>query len=111
MTMNIDLKQLRSHVGQLKAARQSSPIGKVKSGATEVIRNNLDELERMYREDGVTWTEIAAGLAVQGVTQGDGQPITGKRLTALIHNIKVQKEKVRATLAGEYPGTHRSRRR
>jgi|SRR3954470_1555441 hypothetical protein len=91
--MDIDLERLRNYVKQLKADRQDSPIGKTKSGATQVIRNNLEELERMYREDGVTWTEIAAGLAAQGVTQGDSQPITGRRLTALMHNIKVQEEK------------------
>ncbi len=47
----------------------------------------------MHREDGATWTEIVAGLAAQGVTQGDGQPITGRRLTALMHNIRVQEER------------------
>ena len=99
--MNIDLKQLRNYVGQMRSGRQDSPIGKIKSGATEVIRQNLVELERMYREDGATWTEIAAGLAAQGVTQGDGQPITGRRLTALIHNIKVQQEKARSAATGD----------
>ena len=101
--MNIDLKQLRQYVSQMRTGRQDSPIGKIKSGATRVIRQNLAELERMYREDGATWTEIAAGLAAQGVTQGDGQPITGRRLTALIHNIKVQQEKARPTPDSEDP--------
>jgi hypothetical protein len=91
--MNIDLENLRNYVTQLKADRQDSPIGRVKSGATEVIRKNLKELERMHQEDGATWTEIAAGLAAQGVTQGNGQPITGRRLTALMHNIRVQEER------------------
>jgi hypothetical protein len=94
--MDIDLERLRNFVKKLKADRQDSPIGKTKSGATQIIRNNLEELERMYREDGVTWTEIAAGLAAQGVTQGDGQPITGRRLTALMHNIRVQEGKSQA---------------
>jgi hypothetical protein len=98
--MNIDVKKLRDYVRQIRTDRQDSPIGKIKSGATQVIRQNLVELERMYREHGATWSEIAAGLAAQGVTQGDGQPITGKRLTALIHNIKVQQEKVKATNGG-----------
>ncbi|MES2029319.1 MAG: hypothetical protein V4477_09105 [Pseudomonadota bacterium] len=93
MAMDIDLKSLRDYVKLLKAERQDSPIGKIKSGATEIIRKNLRELERMHREDGATWTEIAAGLAAQGVTQGDGQPITGRRLTALMHNIRVQEER------------------
>ena len=55
----------------------------------------------MHREDGATWTEIAAGLAAQGVTQGDGQPITGRRLTALMHNIRVQEERRRNKKNGE----------
>lgn len=61
-----------------------------------MIRKNIRQLERMREEDGATWTEIAAGLAAQGVTQGDGKPITGRRLTALMHNIRVQKERSRA---------------
>lgn len=98
--MDIDLKSLRDYVKLLKAERQDSPIGKIKSGATEIIRTNLRELERMHREDGATWTEIAAGLAAQGVTQGDGQPITGRRLTALMHNIRVQEERLLAREKG-----------
>lgn len=99
--MSIDLERLRDYVKSLKAERQDSPIGKVKSGATEIIRRNRQELERMHREDGATWTEIAAGLAAQGVTQGDGQPITGRRLTALMHNIRVQEERRRNKKNGE----------
>lgn len=93
--MSIDLERLRDHVKSLKAERPESPIGKVKSGATEIIRRNRHELERMHHQDGATWTEIAAGLAAQGVTQGDGLPITGRRLTALMHNIKAQEERLR----------------
>lgn len=93
--MSIDLERLRDYVKSLKAERRDSPIGKIKSGATEIIRKNRQELERMHREDGATWTEIAAGLAAQGVTQGDGQPITGRRLTALMHNIRVQEQRLR----------------
>lgn len=105
--MNIDLEDLRNFVKQLKADRQESPIGRVKSGATEVIRKNLRQLERMHDEDGATWTEIAAGLAAQGVTQGDGKPITGRRLTALMHNIRVQEERRQAKEAkSDAPGGH-----
>lgn len=92
--MNIDLKRLRTDVKRLKAKRVASPIGKTKTGATEVIRNNLDELERMHLVDGATWMEIAAALAAQGVTQGDGLPITGRRLTALMHHIRVRSDKL-----------------
>jgi hypothetical protein len=93
--MNVDLKRLRGEVKRLKAGRVASPIGKIKTGATEIIRSNFDELERLHREDGATWTEIASGLAAQGVTQGAGQPLTGRRLTALMHNIRTRTEKLK----------------
>ena len=93
--MKIDLKRLRSDVKRLKASRVDSPIGKVKTGATEIIRRHFDELERMHHKDGASWTEIAASLAEQGVTQGDGRPLTGRRLTALMHNIRVRAEKLK----------------
>lgn len=93
--MDIDLKGLRAHVKQLKAHRANSPIGKIKTGATEVIRANFEEIERLHREDGATWTEIASGLAAQGVTQGKGLPLTGRRLTALMHNIRTRAEKLK----------------
>lgn len=92
--MNIDLKGLRAHVKQLKARRATSPIGKIKTGATEVIRANFEEIERLHHEEGASWTEIASGLAAQGVTQGDGQPLTGRRLTALMHNVRTRARKL-----------------
>jgi hypothetical protein len=94
--MNIDLKGLRAHVKQLKARRATSPIGKIKTGATEVIRANFKEIERLHREEGASWTEIASGLAAQGVTQGEGQPLTGRRLTALMHNIRTRADKLKS---------------
>jgi len=94
--MNIDLKRLHTDVKRLKAARVGSPIGKIKTGATEIIRNNFDELVRLHHEDGATWTEIASGLAAQGVTQGEGQPLTGRRLTALMHNVRTRAEKLKS---------------
>jgi hypothetical protein len=96
--MDIDLKRLHTDVKRLKAGRVASPIGKIKTGATEIIRKNFDELERMHREDGATWPEIAAGLAAQGVTQGDGLPITGRRLTALMHHIRVRADKLKGLI-------------
>ena len=50
----------------------------------------------MHYQDGASWNEIAAGLAAQGVTQGGGQPLTGRRLTALMHNIRVRTEKLKS---------------
>lgn len=102
----MDMKRLRSDVKLLKASRVDSPIGRVKTGATDVIRRHFDELERMHHEDGASWTEIAAGLAAQGVTQGDGQPLTGRRLTALMHNVRIRAEKLRTKGATRAPNRH-----
>jgi hypothetical protein len=101
--MKIDLKLLRSDVHRLKAGRVDTPIGKIKTGATEIIRRHFDELERMHHEDGASWNEIAAGLADQGLTQGNGQPLTGRRLTALLHNIRVRSEKSKSKGAMRSP--------
>src|SRR5471032_1124918 len=87
----MDLKKLRADVQMLKAKRSPSPIGRTKTGATAVLRKHFAEFKRMH-EDGVKWTEIAAGLAVQGIKQGDGEGITGRRVTALMKNIARQNE-------------------
>jgi hypothetical protein len=102
--MKIDLKRLRSDVQRLKADRVDSPIGKRRTGATEIIREHFDELERMHYEDGASWNEIAAGLAAQGVTQGKGEAITGRRLTALMHNIRVRRAKLKTKRPFRQPG-------
>jgi hypothetical protein len=91
--MKIDLNLLRADVKTRTLSRAASPIGRVKTGATEVIRENLAELLQM-RADGASWPELAAGLAAQGVIQGDNEPLTGRRLTALINNIKVRSAKL-----------------
>ena len=70
-----------------KATREQSPIGRRKTGATDVIRKHFSEIQRLHFEDGVRWTELAAALADQGVTQGDGKRLTGRRLTALMNNL------------------------
>jgi hypothetical protein len=95
-------------VKRLKADRVASPIGKIKTGATEIIRSHFDELERMHYQDGASWNEIAAGLAAQGVMQGDGQPLKGRRLTALMHNIRVRAVKLKSKGALRSPSENLS---
>jgi len=90
--MKLDLKRLHADARRLKAVRVGSPIGRPKTGATDVIRQQYSEIMRMHDEDGCRWTEIANALAAQGVTQGRGAPLTGRRLTALMRNIALQKE-------------------
>lgn len=114
--MKIDLNRLRTDVKTRTLSRAVSPIGRVKTGATEVIRANLVELLKM-RDEGASWPELAAGLAAQGLTQGDNEPLTGRRLTALINNIKVRDAKLAktadrraaTTFAVETPSASRNR--
>ncbi len=82
---SIDLKKLRRTVAARKAARPDGigPGGRVATGAMALVRSNLGAFDEL-RASGATWAEIAAGLAEQGMTQGDGEPITAKRLTALV---------------------------
>jgi hypothetical protein len=96
--MAIDTKRLGMDVRRMKAIRIDTPIGRMKTGATNVIRKNYSELLRMHNEDNCRWTEIAKALGDQGVTQGDGDPLTGRRLTALMHNIARQREKERTRI-------------
>lgn len=57
-----------------------------------VVRENLDLFDRMRVEDpALTWADIAVSLGKQGVLQRDGQPITAKRLAALISTIRKQR--------------------
>jgi hypothetical protein len=91
--MGIDPKRLRNDAMRLKAAQEHSPIGRRKTGATEVIREHFTEIRRLHFEEGARWTEIAAALADQGVTQGDRKRLTGRRLTGLMRNVALQIEK------------------
>src|ERR1700731_2502370 len=91
--MAINLNRLPADLKQLKTVRAGKPIGRPKTGATEVIRQQYFEIVRMHDDDGYRWTEIAVALAAQGVTQGPGSPITGRRLTALMRNVARQIEK------------------
>lgn len=85
----IDLTLLRRDVQELLRRRSSSFEGRRPTGAMAVVRDNLDAFRTM-RAGGATWVQIAEALANQGVTQGDGDRITAKRLTALIHSVARQ---------------------
>lgn len=82
---SIDLKKLRRTVAARQAARPDGigPGGRVPTGAMALVRANLSAFDEL-RAGGATWAEIAAGLAEQGMTQNGGEPITAKRLTALV---------------------------
>jgi hypothetical protein len=88
--LKIDLKRLKADVDRIQRDRPANvgPGGRRLTGSMAVVRENLMALEAMKASR--SWVTIASGLAAQGVTQGDGQPITAKRLTALIASVKRQ---------------------
>lgn len=102
--IDLDLRKLRRDVAKSQASRPVglAPGGRRATGSMAVVRRHLAQLDAL-RSDGATWAEIAAGLAGQGVTQGEGLPITAKRLTALVTLIRkaeARKTAVQAKRAG-----------
>ena len=97
---DLDFKRLKKHVDQRIASRPLGigPGGRRRTGAMEIVRASLPQLETL-RAAGATWVDLAAGLAEQGVTQGDGRPLSADRLTALVASIRKQNAKRSATLA------------
>lgn len=92
----VNLKQLTLDIERNRKQRlQGDGRGRRVTGSMQIIRDNLAEIEGLHRS-GATWVDIAAGLAAQGVMQGDGQPITSKRLTSLIASIRRQDDTRRA---------------
>lgn len=84
--MDLDLRKLKGDVAKRQAARPVgvAPGGRRATGSMAIVRQHLADLEAL-RAKGATWAEIAAGLAEQGMTQGEaGEPITAKRLTAIV---------------------------
>ncbi len=89
--MPLDPDKLRQDVEVLSAERDQSSgsRGRPRSGAMSAIRQHLTAITAL-RDDGATWPDIAAALATQGIVQGDGTPLTGRHLTALIASIRRQ---------------------
>ena len=53
------------------------------------VRQHLPAIEVLH-DEGASWVDIAAGLTAQGLVQGNGAPLTGRWLTALIASIRRQ---------------------
>ena len=71
------------------------PVGSATTGATAIIRANLD-LIRKLRADGTRWAAIADALSAQGVhrlVDGERRPLNATRLTALVKAIEQQDER------------------
>lgn len=93
----LDLPRLRRDLKRRLDARPhgQGPNGRVGTGSMAIVRAHLETFEQMHR-DGASWVDIAAGLAAQGVTQGIGdaaQPITARRLTALMASVRRERER------------------
>jgi hypothetical protein len=82
--MRIDSKRLTKDCAKAQSMLVASGQAHCGTGATAIIEPVLP-LIRDLRRQKHSWSAIAAALARQGVVQGvDRQPITPRRLTALI---------------------------
>lgn len=91
----LDVSRLRQDVEANEAAKEARGAkrdGRVKSGSMQAVRENLSQIKSLHA-DGHIWNTIAEALATQGMTQGDGDPITGRRLSALVSAIEKQAER------------------
>jgi len=93
----LDLKRLRADIAKHENEKASAPAARRLTGAMAIVRDNLAEIEALNAA-GKSWAAIAAALAQQGVTQGENQPITARRLTALIASVKREATRQEAKL-------------
>jgi hypothetical protein len=85
--MQINAKRLTKDCSNAQSALATSGCGHRGTGATAIIEPVLPLICDL-RKQKHSWSAIAAALARQGVVQGvDRQPITARRLTALISAI------------------------
>jgi hypothetical protein len=98
--MSIDSKRLAKDCATAQAALAANGHALRRTGATAVIEPILP-LIRELRARKHSWAAIAAALAKQGVVQGiDREPITERRLTALISAINKRVRQQEARLSG-----------
>ena len=92
--LKLNLSQLKQSVNQKKAGRPDGvgPGGWKLTGSKQIVRDHLPAFDEL-KAAGATWVEIAAGLAAQGVIQGDNKPMTSKRLTALVSAVRKEAAK------------------
>ncbi|MCB4806470.1 DNA-binding transcriptional MerR regulator [Methylobacterium brachiatum] len=90
--MPLDPKRLARDAKRAQAQRPDSTIGRETTGVTRAVRAGLPVI-RQLRAAGVTWAAIAEALSAQGVTQGEGQPLTASRLTAIVTQVEAQERR------------------
>ena len=82
-------KRLARDAKRAQAQRPDSSIGRETTGVTRAVRAGLPII-RQLRAAGVTWAAIAEAMSAQGVTQGEGRPLTATRLTAIVTQVEAQ---------------------
>src|SRR5665213_1729690 len=98
--MQINSKRLTKDCAAAQAASADSRHAHRNTGATAIIETILP-LIRELRAQKFSWAAIASALAAQGVVQGsDRQPITARRLTALISAIDKRERRRESRLSG-----------
>jgi hypothetical protein len=100
--MQVDAKRLTKDCAKAQSMLAASGRAHCGTGATAIIEPILP-LIRGLREQKHSWAAIAAALARQGVVQGiDRQPITARRLTALISAINKREGRRAERLVGRF---------
>jgi hypothetical protein len=98
--MSIDSKRLKKDCANAQATLAAGGHGLRRTGATAIIEPILPLILEL-RAQKHSWAAIAAALAKQGVVQGvDREPITARRLTALISAINNRVRQQEARLSG-----------
>lgn len=87
----LDLRRLARDAAANPGSRRNAgaPGGRPATGLMDAVRDHLDALVAL-QAGGLTWDAVAAGLAAQGFTTADGQPITGRNLTGVISSVRRQ---------------------
>ncbi|RQH06876.1 hypothetical protein [Bradyrhizobium sp. RP6] len=91
--MAIDPRKFKADASRLAVQQKAKDWRGGRTGATDMISAALPAIKEL-REQGIAWSVIAAALAAQGAVQGiDRQPLTGRRLCALISAINKREER------------------
>ncbi len=83
----LDMGALKKAIakGQAAAVGSAGPGGWVRTGTKAFVREHLDTILQLREDTHATWGQMVAALAEHyELRQGDGKPITGRRLNALV---------------------------
>jgi len=86
---SLDPKRLQREAHKAQAARPEPAIGRETTGVTRAVRETLPVIQKL-RKAQITWAAIAAAMTEQGITQGNGLPLTATRLTAVVGHVERQ---------------------